>query len=270
MPELLTLIRHGESEGNIAGDKSKKGDHSLFNDEFLARHSSLWRLSRRGIEQAQQTGEWLRHNHPETFDRLYVSSYIRAQETAAHLAIPNAAWNDEFYLRERSWGELDRMSAEEREKRFSENLQERKRSPFYWRPPNGESMAEMCLRVDRVLDTLHRECDGKRVAIVCHGEVMWGFRVRLERMEEETFLQLDGSKHPHDRIHNCQVLQYTRQRDPNNPDAQGLTPYLGWMRSICPWDTDKSPNKWTPIVRKRYTNEELLVRAERVKPIHPE
>ena len=35
--------------------------------------------------------------------------------------------------------------------------------------PNGESIAQLCLRIDGVLHTLHRECSDKRVLVVCHG-----------------------------------------------------------------------------------------------------
>ena len=48
----LVLVRHGESEGNIARRRSLLGDHSVYAGEFLERHSSLWRLSDQGREQA--------------------------------------------------------------------------------------------------------------------------------------------------------------------------------------------------------------------------
>ena len=34
----------------------------------------------------------------------------------------------------------------------------------------------------------------KRVLMVCHGEVMWAFRVRLERMSQETYRELDRQR----------------------------------------------------------------------------
>ncbi len=266
MPNNLILIRHGESEGNIATNRSKQGDHSAYSDDFRNRHSSLWRLSDEGVKQAQVTGEWIRQNMNIKFDRFYSSEYLRAMETAANLKLENASWFTEFYLRERNWGNMDRISVQEREEKYSESLIERNIDPFYWTPPNGESIAELCLRIDRIIDTLHRECDGKNVVIVCHGEVMWAFRVRLERMSQETFHHLDSSKDPADRIHNCQILHYTRI-NPNVED-QTPTPYLGWMKSICPWRNEvDGKNKWNPIERSRYNNEELLKRVERIERI---
>ena len=265
MPNNLVLVRHGESEGNIAVARSKKGDHSAYEGEFKKRHSSLWRLSDFGTRQATLTGDWIRKNLGLRFDKFYASEYLRAMETAALLDIEDASWFTEFYLRERNWGALDRVSVQEREERFQEAMEERDIDPFYWTPPNGESLAELCIRIDRVINTLHRECDGKNVIITCHGEVMWAFRVRLERMSQEIFHKLDSSKNPHDRIHNCQVIHYTR----SNPEQGGHSPepYLNWMRSICPWQEGLSDGSWHKINRARYTNQELLERVRRVQPI---
>lgn len=265
MPNNLVLVRHAESEGNLAVALSKKGDHSAYEGPFKSRHSSQWRLSDEGVRQATVTGKWIAKHLKLRFDRFYASEYLRAMETAALLDIPDASWFTEFYLRERSWGSLDRASVAEREVRFKESMEERAIDPFYWTPPNGESMAELCIRIDRVINTLHRECDGKNVIIVCHGEVMWAFRVRLERMAQETFHLLDASKNPLHRIHNCQVIHYTRI----NPHETGSspTPYLNWVRSVCPWKPKLSNSIWSPINRLRYNNRELLDRVERVKPL---
>jgi len=263
MPNDLVLIRHGLSEGNIATDRSKKGDHSAFTGNFMDRHSSLWRLSNQGIDQAIKTGTWLKNNLGFKFYKHYTSDYIRALETAARLEIKDAKWFTEFYLRERNWGDLDRMSVEERESKYAQSMKEREIDPFYWKPPNGESIADLCLRIDRVIDTLHRECECKKVVIVCHGEVMWAFRVRLERMSQQRFMYLDSSKDPAHRIHNCQIIHYTRI-NPCDQRAQP-TPYLNWMRSFCPQKGIEGT--WEEIVRQRYTNTQLLERAESIKRI---
>ena len=84
----LVLVRHGESEGNVAYQRSKMGDASMYSGEFLRRHSGQWRLTDQGIEQAEAAGAWLRAHYPEGFERLYVSEYLRAKETAGHLNLP--------------------------------------------------------------------------------------------------------------------------------------------------------------------------------------
>lgn len=261
LPVTLTLVRHGESEGNIAVKRSKNGDHSSYTPEFLARHSSLWRLTERGKEQAEAAGAWLKKNGCR-FDRCYTSDYVRAQETAGLLGQRDARWYSDIYLRERDRGDLDVCSAEEAQAKHGDSLRRRDIDPFYWCPPSGESMAHLCMRIDRFLDTLHRETSVGSALVVCHGETMWGFRVRIERMSQATYRKLDESDDKRDRIHNAQIIQYSRT-NPMAARVAGPAPYYRWMRSVCPTDEKLSWNKWTEIERQTYTNEELLRNAER-------
>ena len=143
MPLDLVLVRHGESEGNVAFGLSRRGDHSHFTPEFLARHSSKWRLTEQGEQQARAAGAWLRAHLTSSFDRYYVAEYLRAMETAAHLGFDDAVWRCEFYLRERDWGVFDVMSYQERRQRYGEDLRRRAVDTFFWTPPGGESMAEV-------------------------------------------------------------------------------------------------------------------------------
>lgn len=255
MPIDLILVRHGQSEGNAANWRSRHDDHSAFTEEFRERHSSKWRLTDKGIEQARAAGQWLKENDTLPFDRHYTSEYIRAMETAYHLGLPQASWYLEFYLRERDYGKLDVLPDDQRRQRFAEDLERRKIDGFFWVPPGGgESLAQLCLRTDRVLNTLHRECGDKRVIAVCHGDTIWSFRVRLERMTQSRFHELDKSADPLDRLHNCQIIHYTRR----DPVSGKLSPYLNWLRSVCPWDLSLSSNGWQEIRRQRMSNEMLL------------
>lgn len=263
LPNDIVLVRHGESEGNLAYRQSRRGDDSAFTEEFRNRHSSFWRLTDKGREQARMAGEWIRQNIGDRFDRYYVSEFIRAQETAALLGLPDAVWFRDFYLRERNWGDLELKTQEERALLFGEVLQKRNSDTFFWRPPNGESLAELCLRIDRVLHTLHRECDGKRVVMVCHGEVMWAFRVRLERMSQGRFRELERSSDIRDSILNTQILHYTRC----DPGSSYVAPYAQWMRSVCPTDQSLSRNTWERIERPTFSNEDLLEEATLVTPL---
>jgi NAD+ kinase len=97
-----------------AYNRSWEGDHSLYTGAFLKRHSSLWRLTDRGREQAETAGAWLREHtktvhaaglptyqpspsasahSPTPIHRHYVSEYIRAMETAALMELPDAKWS---------------------------------------------------------------------------------------------------------------------------------------------------------------------------------
>lgn len=253
MPIDLVLVRHGESEGNAAKAKSKAGDHSA-SELFRGRHSSSFRLTDIGIEQAKAAGAWIREHFTQGFGRHYTSAYLRAMETAGHLALPGASWYVEPALRERDWGDLDVMGESERYSRFRESLAMKQTSPLYWIAPNGESIMHATERVYRMLGTLARECSDKRVVIVAHGETMWCFRLLLERLSEERYNELDASKDPADRINNCQILHYTRRL----PGQEISATSYSHMRSICPWDTKRSSNEWMTIVRPRFTNEDLL------------
>ncbi len=255
MPIDLVLVRHGKSEGNTAQE-----DNVKIPAAYYVRHSTDWRLTELGVQEAEMAGKWLRKYLDTKYFRYYTSSYTRAKETAAHLGLPNARWFPTPYLAERNWGILDQFTAEERARKFKADFKSKKINPFYWAPPRGESMVQLCMRVDRILDTLHRECDGKRVIIVCHGEIMWAFRIRIERMTVEQFLELDESANPYDRIHNCQIINYTRI----DPQTKKITPHMNWMKSVCPTDLNLSSNKWVKIERHAFTNKELREEAEKI------
>lgn len=157
MPLDLVIVRHGQSEGNVALKRTRQGDNSHFeNPDFVERHSSQWRLTDTGIEQACGAGEWIRSNLGTSFKRYYTSEYHRAMETAAHLGLPEAEWLIHPALHERNWGVLDRMTGEARIAKYAQSLADRETTPFYWTPPNGESIAQVCIRIRTVLDTLHR------------------------------------------------------------------------------------------------------------------
>ena len=136
------FVRHGESEGNVAFNRSVAGDHSLYTGPFLDRHSSQWRLTDRGREQAHRAGEWMRENIDTDFDGYYSSEYLRALETAAHLELPSARWRPEVMLRERDWGEYDLASQERRAASYVNYEKRRRRESLFWSPPGGESLAQ--------------------------------------------------------------------------------------------------------------------------------
>ena len=169
--EEFVLVRHGESEGNVAFNRSVAGDHSLYSGAFIERHSSLWRLTDRGREQAIATGAWMRSNIDVDFDGFYTSEYLRAMETAALLALPEAQWRPEVMLRERDWGEYDLASQHERREAFAQYEARRRRESLFWAPPGGESLAQVVQRVDSILLFTNRRFGGRRTIAVCHGEV---------------------------------------------------------------------------------------------------
>lgn len=68
-PLELVLVRHGQSEGNEAVARSQRGDLSAYTPEFKNKHSSTYRLTDKGIQQAKVAGQWIRENIGDKFDR---------------------------------------------------------------------------------------------------------------------------------------------------------------------------------------------------------
>lgn len=259
MPNRLVLVRHGHSEGNFAVDLSKQGDDSFYTPDFRERPGHQWRLTDEGREQARKTGAWLVENY-ESFDRYYVSPYVRTKETAALLGIAAAEWRIDSRLRERDWGDIGSLPRKEFIEAYPRNAFMKQADALYWRPPGGESIMDVRMRVRSLLDTLHREMEGKRVLVVTHGEFMWSTRAELEYMSDSEWLSSD--KDPRQKIHNTQVLDYSRI----HPETGEQQKYTSWVRSVCPWMKGVGI-EWMPIERQKYSNEDLLAQVEAVKPI---
>ena len=178
-------------------------------------------------------------------------------ETAALLDIPDAKWYCEFYLRELDKGILAGKSKKDRQEQHNHELERKAIDPFFYAAPGGESVADCCIRVEKVLDILRRTCAGLRVAIVCHGNIMKAFRVRMERMSQAqyyaNFIKNDGETT--DKIRNCQIMCYSRR----NPHNHRVSSKYRWFKSVCPWDEESLANThWTEIDRPNYNNQELM------------
>lgn len=262
MPVDLLLVRHGQSEGNEAREQSKRGDESAYTPAFRARLNREWRLTDAGVHQAQATGRWIRHHVDGPFVGCCTSEYVRARETAAHLGLPDASWVLDILLRERSWGRADFVMPEsERYERFANELAARRQDPCYWRPPEGESLADVYVRITLVLAKMG-ECspDGTCI-LVTHEDVMWAARLLLEGVSQEQWRALLLSEDPCDQIHNGQVLHYSR-RDPGSGECSDS---FQWVRSVCPWDLTRSTNAWQHTRPSRFSNTELLATVEGIE-----
>lgn len=265
MPNHLVLVRHGQSEGNVATDAAKAGDTSYYTDAFTTTPGHQWRLTPTGRAQAECAGRWI-DTHIGTFDRYYTSPYVRTRETAARLGLSDAAWRINRALRERDWGDIGSVPRGEFESlpEFRHNAAMKALDPLYWQPPGGESIAGVAEdRVRNVCDTLHRECDSGTVICVGHGELMWAFRLLLERLDDDTFVALDADRS--EKIHNCEVLHYTRI----DPDTGAQAPRLSWLRRARPVaaDTDGFEmvvGEWVEFHTHTYTSAELLAAVEEV------
>ncbi|WP_267471361.1 histidine phosphatase family protein [Actinomarinicola tropica] len=265
MPLDLFLVRHGQSEGNVALEAAKAGDLSMMTDAYLTRSAADYRLTDLGRAQAAGAGAWLRSwldaTGVQRFDRLYCSPYVRARETAAHLALPNAAWQLEPLLRERDWGLWEGLGRDETADRFPESTAQKRRNRFLWRPESGESTPDLDMRAREVLGTLARELPAGRVLCVTHEDVMWAFRFRLEKLSIEEWIEIveddDRGKIP-----NCGILHYTRV-----DDSGVMHERFHRVRLVDPADPVSA--QCSTIERPRFTNEQLLAQVDEVLPLLP-
>ncbi len=251
MPDHLVFVRHGESEGNVAQHQAKLGDESLYTEKFQLTPGRNWALTETGITQAQAAGKWISQNIGETFDRYYVSTFTRTKQTAAYLGLKDAQWKMTRRVRERDWGEFGSIPRSKNEEISKSNVSLKDIDFLYWRPPSGESMADMQIRARLLFDTLHRECDQKRVIVVSHGEFIDACRAELEYLNDDEWDEV--SKDVNYKIYNAQVLHYSRI----DPASGERSSYLRWFQNVCPWN-ENPKEEWSVIERKSYSNEELL------------
>eukprot|EP01094_Clydonella_sp_ATCC50884_P018419 TRINITY_DN3406_c1_g1_i1.p1 TRINITY_DN3406_c1_g1~~TRINITY_DN3406_c1_g1_i1.p1 ORF type:complete len:316 (-),score=96.65 TRINITY_DN3406_c1_g1_i1:602-1474(-) len=255
MPVDLVLVRHGESEGNVAQARSRAGDNSAWTEEFKARHTCKYRLTDTGRAQARVAGDWVRKHITDRFDRYYCSEFARAKETAALMEMPDSRWILDFYLRERDKGVLGGHSHAERGELYEDEMRFRKTDALYWCPPGGESVANACLRVDEVLKELDQRSSGLRVLIVCHGNIMAGFRIRIEELTQEQYYDMEerASNDPAEKVQNGGILWYSRR----NPNTGEVEPEFRWLRRVCPWKRSWT-HGWERFNPALFTSEQLL------------
>ena len=260
----FTLVRHGLSEANRIQKFLKAQDiHGLRSavdiQEVINRHDSTARLSLRGVEQAQLTGQWL-HENLDAFDHFYVSPHVRTCETASHLKL-NGEWVKDDRFREREWGEVANTNED-----FADPISEISRklkemNPWYWAPQGGESLAaNVRNRVELVMQSLRRRGDrNSNVVAVTHGEFIAVTRFVIERMTPDVFNIQDAD--PAYKIENTMVIEYTR-RNPNQPTQ--VEDEYRWRRATCPWDESKSwfNGEWVEFETKKHSDADLLNFAE--------
>ena len=110
-PSSLTLVRHGESIGNVAREQAEASGLPLID---IAERDMDVPLSGRGREQAAALGRWLGELPRRERPTVAISSpYVRASETA-EIAVDAAAMRVPLVLderlREREFGVLDRLT----------------------------------------------------------------------------------------------------------------------------------------------------------------
>lgn len=189
MASELILVRHGESLGNVAREQAEADGAEVI--ELGTRDADV-ALSELGRRQAHAVGTWLAADARRRPDIVIASPYVRAQETARR-ALEQAAITDTIEtderLRDRELGILDRLtSAGVRARHPEEAGRRRELGKLYYRPPGGESWADVALRLRSFLHDLERR-DGTAL-LVTHDAVVLLFRFVTEGLSEHRLLEL--------------------------------------------------------------------------------
>ena len=189
----------------------------------------------------------------------------RAMETAALLDMEGARWYTETNCRERDWGQWDLRSKSEWDR--SED-QRRRRHGLYFAPPGGESLAAVLLRVDLILNYLHGRYHGRRVLMVCHGELMWAFRLRFEKLNQIQYRDMADVARGDERIHNARAR--VRPAPPRCPSPvrrprpeSTAEPRRSAARRAPPRDLGGHPAIQPPVPRDRRDLRRLPLHAAR-------
>jgi len=204
----LMLVRHGESIGNVAATAA---EHAGLEVIDLDTRDADTPLSARGVEQAEALGTWLRERPAGSGPQaVWCSPYVRAMQTATialEAAGSGLALRLDERLRDRELGILDLLTTRGVDARYpAEAARRRHLGKFYYRPPGGESWADLALRVRAFLSDLDRACDGSRVLVVAHDAVIMTIRYVCEALTERQVLDLAR----HTPVRNAAVTRLVR------------------------------------------------------------
>ena len=212
MDELAWLgaLRHGESEGNVAAQRAAASGAERVD---LDVPDADVPLTATGREQSAAIGRWLAGLPAGERPHVVVASpFKRATQTAeaavaaassaggASSAGPASSAGDALRLlvderlRDREVGVLDRLTHRGIAAQQPEEAARRGRlGRFYYRPPGGESWADVALRVRAALGDLRREYHDRRVLLVTHDVVLLLLRYVIEGLSVEGLLELAGT-----------------------------------------------------------------------------
>ena len=242
-PERLWLVRHGQSQGNVARDAA---DEAGLREIGIEVRDVDVPLSELGLKQAAAAGRWFASLPAQDRPEIILSSpYVRAKQTAEIICKQGALAGGpartivDERLREREFGIFDRLTTMGIRERFPDEAAHRKRlGKFYHRPPGGESWADVILRLRSMLNTINLHYCNKRVLIVCHQVVVLCFRYILEELDEEAILKIDKQGE----VLNCGIAAYDF-----DPDPHGIcVPDLSLWNYGVPLESEGAPKTSAP------------------------
>ncbi|GHG50322.1 histidine phosphatase family protein [Streptomyces griseocarneus] len=181
----LTAIRHGQSTANVLfAEAAENGSAEV----PLEGCDAQVPLSELGRLQARAAGRWFASLEPGDRPDLVISSpYLRALQTWDGMAAqareqgctPPSVLVDER-LRDREMGVFELLTPAAIRTRAPEEAARRERvGEWFYRPPGGESLADVTLRIRDFLTEIGDSALGRRVALVAHDAVVVALRHAL-------------------------------------------------------------------------------------------
>jgi probable phosphoglycerate mutase len=242
-PARLWLVRHGQSQGNVAREAADERGLPVIDIDVRDVDVPLSGLGKR---QAKAAGDWFAALPEDERPEVILSSpYLRARQTAEIICAAGALAGGatrtiiDERLREREFGVFDRLTTVGIRSKFPEEAAHRARlGKFYHRPPGGESWADVILRLRSMLNTINLHYCDRRVLVVCHQVVVLCMRYVLEELTEEQILAIDKQAE----VLNCGICAFEFEAD-----AGGLpAPRLALWNHGAPLDAEGAPRTAEP------------------------
>lgn len=208
-PAHLWLVRHGQSQGNVARDAADEA--GLATIDIQTRDVDV-PLSDLGHRQAEAAGRYFAGLPSDERPEVILSSpYLRARQTAEAICKAGALAGGpaksiiDERLREREFGIFDGLTTLGIRSKYPEEAGHRARlGKFYHRAPGGESWADVILRLRSMLNTINLHYSDRRVLVVCHQVVVLCMRYILEELDEAQILAIDKQAE----VLNCGICAY--------------------------------------------------------------
>ena len=208
-PSVIWLVRHGESMGNVADAQAQRSGAGRL--KLDVRDPDV-ELSDTGRAQAEALGTWLADLPRDEQPTAALSSPFNRALTTAQLATTklDVRVRTDERLRERDFGAFDGMTGAGIREQFPEEAKRRDMlGKFYYRPPGGESWADVALRIRSLLATEGLRNDCQRLLVVAHQAVIMVFRYVLEELTEQELLAVDRDE----QVANASLTRYERDDD---------------------------------------------------------
>ena len=184
--DWLTVVRHGLSTGNVIAEKAETGGAEQID---IPERDADVPLAPTGREQAEAVGRYLAEHPPEL---AVVSPYLRTRQTARiALAGTGIPMTVDERLRDRELGVLDLLTGRGVQARLPDEARRRERlGKFYYRPPGGESWADVLLRLRAVLREIREDHPRGRVVLFAHEATVLMVRYLAEGLSEAELMDL--------------------------------------------------------------------------------